>query len=100
MLTSILAGFITTTLFNIAKAAGTEDIFELQPEIHHVFRPNENATCPLFSTLLTHRTLSLAHSNFWLVKPWLYTSKSYVRLCILQPLEHIYPRLHRLPCCH
>ncbi|KAL4210029.1 Dolichyl-diphosphooligosaccharide--protein glycosyltransferase subunit Swp1 [Rhizopus microsporus] len=58
MLTSILAGFITTTLFNIAKAAGTEDIFELQPEIHHVFRPNEKMPPVLFSQLFSLIVLS------------------------------------------
>ncbi|ORE08733.1 hypothetical protein BCV72DRAFT_303406 [Rhizopus microsporus var. microsporus] len=49
---------ITTTLFNIAKAAGTEDIFELQPEIHHVFRPNEKMPPVFFSQLFSLIVLS------------------------------------------
>ncbi|CAO3651952.1 unnamed protein product [Cunninghamella blakesleeana] len=38
--------------------AGTDDIFEVQPEIHHQFRPSERMPSPSFSKLFALLTLS------------------------------------------
>jgi hypothetical protein len=43
-----VASFATTVM-----AAGEEDIFELQPEIHHIFRQEEKMPPAAFSTLFT-----------------------------------------------
>lgn len=39
-------------------AAGDEDVFELQPEIHHAFRPAESMPPVWFSQLFTLIALS------------------------------------------
>ena len=53
MLKTIITGLFTTLLFNFVKAAGEEDVFGLQPEIHHVFRPDEKMPPVLFSKLFS-----------------------------------------------
>lgn len=42
----------------LVRAAGEEDVFELQPEIHHVFREAEKMPPAIFSKFFTLITLA------------------------------------------
>lgn len=54
-----IVGLVLATAFTaLVSAAGEEDVFELQPEIHHVFRPAEKMPPASFSKLFTLITLS------------------------------------------
>lgn len=57
-LMSSLAFMVATSLVAFADAAGDEDVFELQPEIHHVFREAEKMPPAAFSQLFTLITLT------------------------------------------
>ncbi|KAI8979257.1 Oligosaccharyltransferase subunit Ribophorin II-domain-containing protein [Mycotypha africana] len=56
----VIFTFILTMAIStcVVKAAGDEDIFELQPEIHHMFRPAEKMPPAAFSQLFTLLTLA------------------------------------------
>ena len=49
---------LVTMLASVAYAAGDEDVFGLQPEIHHVFREAEKMPPVTFSYLFTVIALS------------------------------------------
>lgn len=51
-------GLITLLSAAHAFAAGDEDVFELQPEIHHAFRPAESMPPTWFSQLFSLIALS------------------------------------------
>jgi hypothetical protein len=57
-LTSVLGLIVATSLITLVNAAGDEDVFELQPEIHHVFREAEKMPPAAFSQLFTLITLA------------------------------------------
>lgn len=71
-------GLITLLSAAHAFAAGDEDVFELQPEIHHAFRPAESMPPAWFSQLFSLIALS----------PWIVLmvgvshSSKCVRVCI------------------
>lgn len=55
---SIITLVLATTFAVLVSAAGDEDVFELQPEIHHVFREAEKMPPASFSKLFSLVTLS------------------------------------------
>ncbi|KAI9477778.1 MAG: Oligosaccharyltransferase subunit Ribophorin II-domain-containing protein [Benjaminiella poitrasii] len=69
-LKSIMALVLATSFATIVKAAGNEDIFELQPEIHHVFREAEKMPPAAFSQLFALITLA----------PWLILIAGWLQL--------------------
>lgn len=50
---SIVGLVMAASMASLVNAAGEEDIFELQPEIHHVFRQEEKMPPAVFSKLFT-----------------------------------------------
>ncbi|KAK4515663.1 Vacuolar protein sorting-associated protein 26 [Mucor velutinosus] len=68
-----ITGLVLATAFTaLVSAAGEEDVFELQPEIHHVFRAAEKMPPASFSKLFTLITLS----------PWLVLLGGWLQLGI------------------
>ncbi|KAF1798665.1 Oligosaccharyltransferase subunit Ribophorin II-domain-containing protein [Mucor lusitanicus] len=68
-----MIGLVLATAFTaFVSAAGEEDVFELQHEIHHVFRPAEKMPPASFSKLFTLVTLS----------PWLVLIGGWLQLGI------------------
>lgn len=55
IITSLL---LLAAVITLAQAAGEEDVFELQPEIHHIFRDAEKMPPAIFSQLFTLITLT------------------------------------------
>lgn len=55
---SVLGLALATALVSVVQAAGEEDVFELQPEIHHVFREAEKMPLAAFSQLFALITLA------------------------------------------
>ncbi|KAI9354701.1 Dolichyl-diphosphooligosaccharide--protein glycosyltransferase subunit Swp1 [Pilaira anomala] len=55
---SVLGLVLATSLVSFVQAAGEEDVFELQPEIHHVFREAEKMPLAAFSQLFALITLA------------------------------------------
>ena len=55
---SVIGLVLAATFAVLVSAAGDEDIFELQPEIHHVFREAEKMPPASFSKLFSLVTLA------------------------------------------
>lgn len=55
---SVIGLVLATSVASLVQAAGEEDIFELQPEIHHTFREAEKMPPATFSKLFALITLS------------------------------------------
>ncbi|KAG0169544.1 hypothetical protein DFQ28_003587 [Apophysomyces sp. BC1034] len=58
MTRSIYTWIATVSLAVAVYAAGDEDVFEWQPEIHHAFRPDERMPAEWFSQLFALATLA------------------------------------------
>ncbi|KAI8375537.1 Dolichyl-diphosphooligosaccharide--protein glycosyltransferase subunit Swp1 [Blakeslea trispora] len=67
---SALLWTVAASLVALVQAAGEEDVFELQPEIHHIFREEAKMPPVTFSLLFTFITLS----------PWIFLLISWFRL--------------------
>lgn len=55
---SVVGLVLAASVASLVQAAGDEDVFELQPEIHHVFREAEKMPPAAFSKLFALLTLS------------------------------------------
>jgi hypothetical protein len=55
---SLTGLLMATVAIGLVSAAGDEDVFEIQPEIHHVFREAEKMPPAIFSTLFSFISLA------------------------------------------
>ncbi|KAG2237567.1 Dolichyl-diphosphooligosaccharide--protein glycosyltransferase subunit Swp1 [Thamnidium elegans] len=55
---SVIGLVLAASIATLVQAAGDEDVFELQPEIHHVFREAEKMPPAAFSKLFALITLA------------------------------------------
>lgn len=55
---SVVSLVLAASIATLVQAAGEEDVFELQPEIHHVFKEAEKMPPAAFSKLFALLTLS------------------------------------------